>query len=391
MWSESYRPKSLEEMIGNNEVRAKLVVLLSKWKKGTKAVLLVGPPGTGKTTAVQLAAKKLSLNLVQLNASDRRTKDMLSQKLGEALVSTTLFGGKTLVFLDEVDGLAGRADFGAVDFIKEAVRNSQHPIVMAANDPDSDEVRKLASATTSLLFVKPSVGEVKERLRVIAKKQKLSFTEQELNDFAASAKGDVRAAINALQGGVLVTKDEEMSASQALNAFFCAAGEKEALKALRSYPRQPRDKIRDLFTSLVHSKIHEEKKAKAMEVLSRVDLLVGRMAQGRDWRLLRYLDPLLAYGLQRALRGEVVRFSSDSTLWSLQLRIWNDSRKLKDIGTLAGRRLGISQKGFMVADMPYVMLLCREATFRDEFVGSLGLGENYAAFITKEAGRPVAP
>ncbi len=387
MWSEVYRPKSLGEMVGNDEVRARLLVWLGKWKPGAKALLLVGPPGTGKTTTVQLAAKRLGLNLVQLNASDRRTRDMLSQKIGEALLSTNLFGEKTLVFLDEVDGLSGRADYGAVDFIKESVRRSQNPIVMAANNPDADEVRKLASVTTSLLFVRPSAGEVEKYLRAIAKKEKSTVTEEELKEIAASAHGDFRAAINALEGGAPATKDEEMTASQSLNAFFDSLSEKGALKALRSYPGQPREKIRDLFTSIARSRINEARRAEALDVLSKADLLMGRMLRGRDWRLLRYLDPLLVSDLRQALGDEALHYNAESTPWPLQLRIWNDARKLREMGSLAGKRMGISQRGSMVEDMPYMMLLCSRKAFRDELVKSLGLEENYEAFVAKEAGR----
>ena len=152
MWSEKYRPADFDQMVGNEEARARVLIWLRKWRPGTKALLLIGPPGTGKTTTVHLAAKKMGLSLVELNASDTRTKERLSGKLGEAIASTSLFGGSILVFLDEVDGLAGRSDYGAIDFIKEAVKHSQSPVVMAANDPDSSEVRKLGSAASKLAF-----------------------------------------------------------------------------------------------------------------------------------------------------------------------------------------------------------------------------------------------
>ncbi len=387
MWSELYRPKSLEEMVGNDEVREKLVTWLGKWKKGGKAMMLLGPPGTGKTTTVQLAARKLGLNLVQLNASDRRTKEMLSEKLGEALLSTNLFGEKTLIFLDEVDGLAGRADYGAVDFIKESVRKSLNPLVMAANNPDSDEVRKLGSVTTTLLFVKPSNQQVEAYLRGILKMEKHKVSEEELRRAAASANGDMRAAINALQGGAPATKDEELTASQSLNAFFDAATHPEALRALRAYPGQPREKVRELFTSVARSKIHEERKARALDVLSTADVMLGRMMRGGDWRLLRYLDQFLASALREALGDGGVHYTADSTPWPMQLRIWNDSKKLKDIGSLAGARMGISRKGALVEDMPYMMLLCGDVGFREALVKSLNLEENYAVFIAKEAAR----
>jgi replication factor C large subunit len=387
LWSEKYRPASLDHMVGNEEARDRFVLWLRKWKRGARAALLVGPPGTGKTTCVHLAAKKLGLQLVELNASDTRTKDRLSKRIGEVISSRNLFDTRTLVFLDEVDGLAGRADYGAIDFIRDAVRKSENPVVMAANDPESDQVKKLSGVTTRIEFQKPAPEVVEAHLARIAGNEGLSLEEGELASIAKAANGDWRSAINFLQSGAPSAKDEEMTTSQAINAFFDAVDEKAALKALRSYPGQPRDKLRDLFTGVVKARVHEERKAAALEAISRADLLMGRIMRGQDWRLLRYLDPMLASGLWRALGDGGASYSMDGAPWPLQVRIWNDSKKLKEIGRLGGRRLGISQKGFLVEDMPYVLLLCRGAAFRDELVRSLGLEESYAEFVAKEAGR----
>ncbi len=387
MWSEKYRPDSLEEMVGNEEARAKLLLWLKKWKPGVKAALLVGPPGTGKTTTVHLVAEKAGLQLVELNASDTRTKDRLSKKVGEAIASTTLFGGRSLIFLDEVDGLSGRKDYGAIDFIKDAVKKSESPVVMAANNPDSDEVKKLASATSRIEFRRPEAGEVEKRLAKIAAKEKAHLTKEETAKIALAANGDLRAAVNFLQSGIPARKDEERTAAESIDAFFGAADEKSALGALRSYPGQPREKLRDLFVAVSRSKVHEERRAGALDVLSRADVLVGRMIRGNDWRLLRYLDPMLASDLWRALGDGGPRYTLDAAPWPLQLRIWNDSRKLKDIAALAGRRVGISRKGFLVEDMPYVLRLSGARAFRERLVKSLGLEENYDVFLAKEGAR----
>ncbi len=387
MWTDKYRPGSLEEMVGNDEGRTKLLLWLNKWKRGGRAALLVGPPGTGKTTTVHLVAERLRLQLVELNASDTRTKEKLSKKVGEAIASTSLFGGGTLIFLDEVDGLAGRADYGAIDFIKSAVRSSESPVVMAANDPDSDEVRKLGSVSTKIEFRRAEPEVVEGRLEKIAEMEGIRIGKEELSKFVIAANGDIRSAINFLQSGLPAQKDEDMTASQSVNAFFGAADEKAALRALRTYPGQPRDKIRDIFTAVVRSSMHEERKAASLEVLSKADVLMGRIMRGRDWRLLRYLDPMLASGLWNALGDGGPRYTQDAVSWPLQLRIWNDSKKLKDIALLAGTRLGISRKGALVEDLPYILLLCGDRRFREELVRSLDLEENYALFITKEAGR----
>ncbi|MDA4124316.1 MAG: AAA family ATPase [Thaumarchaeota archaeon] len=387
MWSEKHRPKSLDTMVGNEQARVKLLLWLKKWKPGVKAALLVGPPGTGKTTTVHLAADELGLRLVELNASDTRTKDRLSKRIGEVISSTSLFGERSLIFLDEVDGLAGRSDYGAIDFIKDAVKRSENPIVMAANDPESDEVRKLASATSRIEFQKPELEAVVGHLRKIADEEKLPMGGKELESIARAANGDIRSAINFLQTGMAGTKDEELTASQSVNAFFRATDEKAALKALRSYGGQPREKVRDLFNGVVKAKVHQERKAEALEVLSRADVLMGRIMRGKDWRLLRYLDPMLAADLWSALGDGGGAFTMDAVPWLLQVRIWNDSKKLKDIGLAAGRRTGTSQRGFLVGDMPYLLLLCRGEAFREAFVKSLNLEENYAAFIEKESAR----
>jgi len=374
-------------MVGNEEGRDKFVLWLKKWKRGGRAALLVGPPGTGKTTCVHLAAEKLGLQLVELNASDTRTKDRLAKRIGEVISSRNLFDSRTLVFLDEVDGLAGRADYGALDFIRGAVRKSENPVVMAANDPESDELKKLSSVTSRIEFDKPAPEIVVAQLAKIAESEGLSLEEGELASIAKAANGDLRSAINFLQSGAVYAKDEEMTPSQAINAFFDAADEKAALKALRSYPGQPRDKLRDLFTGVVKARVHEDRKAAALEAISRADLLMGRIMRGQDWRLLRYLDPMLASGLWKALGDGGASYSMDAVPWPLQVRIWNDSKKLKEIALLAGRRLGISQRGSLVEDVPFMLLLCGGAAFRDALVRSLDLEEAYAAFVSKEAGR----
>jgi replication factor C large subunit len=389
LWSERHRPRRLEDLVGNEEARAKLLLWLKKWKPGVKAALLVGPPGTGKTTTVELAAKELGMLIVELNASDARTRERLSKKIGEATASANLYGTGSLIFLDEVDGLAGRSDYGAIDFIKDAVRKSRSPVVMAANDPESDEVRKLAAVTVKLVYHRPEVELVEKRLLEIAALEGVEVAKGDVLEVAVAANGDLRAAINFLQAGLPARKDEDVTAAEAVNSFFEAVDEKSAVKALRTYPGQPREKLRDLFTAVVRSKVHEERKAAALEALSRADLLLGRMMRGKDWRLLRYLDPILAAGVWGALGDGGPRYTMDAVPWPLQLRIWNDSKKLKEVAGLAGRRLGISQKGFLVEDMPYLLQLCREEGFRGRVVGSLGLEENYSEFMAKEARRGI--
>jgi replication factor C large subunit len=336
---------------------------------------------------VHLLAARAGLNLVELNASDVRTKEKLSRKIGVVLSSTSLLGERSLIFLDEVDGLAGRADYGALEFIKDSIKESENPIAMAANDPESDQVRKLAEGSVLVRIRPPPPREVQLYLRMIATEEGLTATEESLAETVESAGGDLRYAVNALQSGGPGMKDVELTSSQAINAFFDAPDGPSALKALRAHPGQPRDRLRDLFASVMKARLPDEKRAAALEVISRADLLMGRISRGQDWRLLRYFDSTLAYGLKPLLSGESLQYSQDFLPWNLQLRVWNDSKKIKEIAAAVGPKLGVSQRGSLVEDFPYMMFLCSRKEFRDEFVRRLNLEEPLATFVAKEAGR----
>ena len=404
MWSEKYRPQKIDRLIGNEEARLALSVWLSKWKPGAKAALLMGPPGTGKTTFVNLLARTSGMNLVDLNASDVRTKEMLRKRMGEAMGTVSLFGEKSLIFLDEVDGLAGRADYGAVEFIKESVKESQNPIVMAANDPDSDEIKKLSGSCLAVRFRPPPPREVEMYLREIARGEGLEIREEGLRACVSEAAGDVRQAINLLQSSQRPSdgendgrgryKDREQSVSEAFNAFFGAADKREAALALRMLSLQPFEKIREIHRSVVRSGIPPEAMARALAVVSKVDFLMGKIMRSRNWRLLRYLDRQLVEDLYPIVKGGAIRYAGQDDLpFPILARIWNDSKKITELSLRYASKARTSGRSARTQDLPYVFALCSKKQFRVELEHVLGLDadpdllESYDRFLQKEAER----
>src|SRR5437879_1502616 len=102
MWSEKYRPKSLLEMIGNEEAKESFVNWLGKWVKGTKPLLLIGQAGIGKTTIATLGAKQFGYDLIGLNASDVRSKQKIEEILRRE--GTSLKIGKIIKFVIDSRG-----------------------------------------------------------------------------------------------------------------------------------------------------------------------------------------------------------------------------------------------------------------------------------------------
>jgi len=90
MWSEKYRPQIISDMVGNEEARAAITEWFVKWKKGTKPLLLVGPPGIGKTTIAYLVANQFGYDMIGLTASDVRSKSRINEILTPVLANVSV-------------------------------------------------------------------------------------------------------------------------------------------------------------------------------------------------------------------------------------------------------------------------------------------------------------
>ncbi|MBO3757727.1 MAG: AAA family ATPase, partial [Candidatus Brockarchaeota archaeon] len=118
IWTTKFKPKNWDEIVGNEKAREEFLNWLKNWSpERKKAALIYGPAGVGKSLTVEVAAKMLGYNLIELNASDTRTKDVILEKVLPALRSRSISGKPNLVFLDEVDGIYQREDVGAVSAI----------------------------------------------------------------------------------------------------------------------------------------------------------------------------------------------------------------------------------------------------------------------------------
>ena len=78
-------------MVGNEESRSLVMEWMARWKKGTKPLLLVGPPGTGKTTISFLLSKQFEYDMIGLNASDVRSKSRINEILTPVLSNVSVW------------------------------------------------------------------------------------------------------------------------------------------------------------------------------------------------------------------------------------------------------------------------------------------------------------
>ncbi len=357
MWSEKYRPNDISEMVGNEEARSAIMEWFGKWKKGTKPILLVGPPGIGKTTIAFLVSKKFGYDLIHLNASDVRNKSQINDILSPLLGNVTVLG-KPMIFVDEVDGIHGRSDFGGVEALIKILKEPTVPIVLAANSDNSDKMKKIKKVTKTIRFRPIPPRLLRVYLSRILKKEDAHLGPGSLIRVIDQSHGDIRSLINltqALVSGFDPQMDksfESINIEDGINSFFKAKSIEEARVVLYSIRIDPRDKINAFYSSIVMSNLPKEDMARMLKTISRADILYGRIIKTQNWRLLRYLNEILIKLYQK---DSPIRYVQYNLSWPLLNKIRWDGRKIKALGSLFAKRFHVSGSTFATIYFPFLL------------------------------------
>jgi replication factor C large subunit len=361
MWSEKYRPQSISVMLGNEEARVSLVEWFGKWKKGTKPLLLVGPPGIGKTTIAQLAAKQFGYDLITLNASDVRNKANIENILSPVLGNISVLG-TPMIFVDEVDGIHGRSDFGGVEALINILKEPTVPIILAANSETSNKMKTIKKVVKSLKFRPIPPRLLRVYLENILQKEGAKLSLGTITKIIANSRGDIRSMLNSMQA--LVTgfnpptekEFEELDIEQGVNAFFKANSIQEARNVIYSLQIDPREKINAFYSSIITSNLLAEEMIRMLQIISEADLLYGRIIKTQDWRLLRYLDEILLKLYKPDLQ---VRYSQYNLSWALLNRLRWDGKNIKAITQTLARTMHVSKSVFATFYFPYLLFLIK--------------------------------
>lgn len=380
MWSEKYRPKNILEMIGNEEAKESFVNWLGKWIKGTKPLLLIGPPGIGKTTISLLSAKQFGYDMIGLNASDVRSKQRIQEILGPVLGSAGIFG-KPMIFVDEVDGIHGRSDYGGVEALVEILKEPTVPIVLAANSDTSDKMKAIKKVTTTIKFRPLPPRLLRFYLEEILRREGTSLKIGNIIKLVIDSRGDMRSMLNSVQA--LVTgfepqidrSFETTNVEDSINAFFKAKSPDEARAILYSLRIDPREKVNAFYSSVITSPISKDLLKEMLDVISEADVLYGKIVRNQEWRLLRYLDSIL---LRLYKEGVPIRYSQFNLPWAMLNRLRWDGRAIKELATSLAKRMHVSRSTFSTFYLPYLLYCIKNKTLE------IDLADSYNEIVQKE-------
>ena len=169
------------------------------------AILLEGPPGIGKTSIVYALAHDLNMDVVETNASDTRTRDALEKRLKETVKSRGIMDFMTesrqkLILIDEVDGIYGTKDRGAVPAIVSLIETTQFPIIMCSNEYKQSLQSLYKNIRRFEVHPLPEEEVFKIAQRILKQENISSLSKQDLELIIKKNMGDLRGVINDLQG-----------------------------------------------------------------------------------------------------------------------------------------------------------------------------------------------
>lgn len=222
-WVEKYRPKSFDEIVSQNIVINSLKAFI---KKGDMPhMIFTGPAGTGKTSAALIIAKEMLKgeyyyrDLLELNASDTVRMQFVRDILKNFVNQNMIIGKNSLkiVILDEADNIPNQVQQALRRIMEKA--STKVKFILMCNYINRI-IDPIISRCSVFRFVNLPKEKIVERLKFIAKQEKLSIPDDKMEIFFDTlyfiSGGDLRKAINALQMSIALELLDNLDVNEIL-------------------------------------------------------------------------------------------------------------------------------------------------------------------------------
>lgn len=201
LWTEKYRPHTVEHLITTKEIKALVNGLIEK--KAVQNYLFTGPPGLGKTTMAKLILDILGYEYIVINASLEGNIDTLRNRIQQFASTISFGGGRKYVILDEADYLNANSTQPALRNFMETFAGNCGFIATANYENRIIEPLRLRFEVVRFNVPKnqlPRLGlDFTKRLQQILTEENVTFDEDVLARFVMKRMPNWRAVISGVQ------------------------------------------------------------------------------------------------------------------------------------------------------------------------------------------------
>jgi replication factor C large subunit len=384
-WTKKYQPKTLNDVVGQQKEIEKIKTSISK----TKPLILYGPTGTGKTSIIYAYAKEKNLELLEINASDVRNKNAIESKIGASIKQQSLFSKGKIILIDEIDALSGTKDRGCIQALMKLIPKSGHPLVFTCTNAYSDKLSKLRRKCTMIELEELPRSLILNHIKHIAKEEQLEYDEETISLIAEKSKGDLRAAINDLQGNIVDNKlhidlddhrDSKESIKYCLNMIFKSSKLKSTLNVFNK-ANEDLNECQLWLDENIPLQYDSEELKRAYHYISKADIFKRRIMRWQYWRYMIYVSTFLTAGValskNKKARPQISykRSGRILKLWQAKMR---NAKKLSISDKIASAT-HTSRKRAFKDSFPYIKPLLKD----QEIVQELNLSEDEIAWLNK--------
>ena len=370
-WTEKYRPKTLDEIVGNEKAVIEIRRWAKAWSQGKpkqKAIILSGKAGTGKTSSALALANEMGWAVIELNTSDARNAQRIKDVATSGAVNETFSndgtfissksGGRKLIILDEADNLyetrasvsdnsSDLSDRGGKKAIVETVKITSQPIILIVNDyysliKGSGDVLK---RTCKLIrFYEPYSSYVFTLLKRICLAENINVDQKILKNIADRSKGDIRSAVNDLQTicmgrntidssslDVLGYRDREKDIFTAMRDVFKTKDIQSIRESISHLDADPQMVILWIAENLPKEYIDRTDLLNGYNALSKADVFLGRTFKCQNYCLWSYASDMMNGGVAAAKTHSYPNTKYNFPTWLRQKKSIKASNDLKQV------------------------------------------------------------
>jgi replication factor C large subunit len=392
LWTEKYKPSKISEIKTNNKEAISIKEFIKTYKRGS--IIIYGPTGNGKTSSIYTIANELNYEVIEVNASDFRNKEKIQSIVGNSSKQKSLFNKGKIILIDEIEGLSGTRDRGAIPTLSKIIDESNHTIILTTIDPYSSKFQPLRKKSKLIVFKPVIYEDILLHLKEICKKENLIFNEKTLKSIALKSAGDLRAAINDLQTlkkGNKITdisseneRDRKNNIEESLKLIFKSRTCLNVLDSLNKTDIKFDEAFLWIDENLPREYSYRDIK-EAYNMVSRADVFKGRIIRQQYWRFLVYINALLTAGIacsKKQKYSHIIKYRQTTRIFKMW-RAKNKNLRKKTIAEKISSLTHCSLKKTIKETMPYIKFIHKQNNklLKEE----LNLDEDELKYLIKEA------